>query len=212
MNPRLAEMLTTRLCHDLTGPIGAVSNGAEFLEEESEMQGEAIKLIVSSAQEAVHRLQFYRRAYGRVASSGEADLEQLRQLISELLQSAPITLEWGSESMDVGKVSLGQKMGRVLLNLIIIASGSLLRGGSLIVDLGCGESEGGESVIIRATGAAIKLDDEIVDVLKSGVDDEDLTPKNVQAAFLYKITSDIDAVIAVEKQEDALILTVRKVK
>ena len=27
---RLAEMIATRLCHDLTGPIGAVNNGAEF--------------------------------------------------------------------------------------------------------------------------------------------------------------------------------------
>lgn len=30
---RLAELLTTRLCHDLSGPIGAVNNGAEFLGE-----------------------------------------------------------------------------------------------------------------------------------------------------------------------------------
>ena len=31
---RMAELLCTRLCHDLTGPIGAVHNGAEFLSEE----------------------------------------------------------------------------------------------------------------------------------------------------------------------------------
>jgi histidine phosphotransferase ChpT len=47
---KLAELLCTRLCHDLTGPIGAVSNGAEFLSDEGfELQGQAVELIVSSA-------------------------------------------------------------------------------------------------------------------------------------------------------------------
>jgi len=47
---RLAEMLCTRLCHDLTGPIGAVNNGAEFLSEDGfDMQHEAMQLIFTSA-------------------------------------------------------------------------------------------------------------------------------------------------------------------
>ena len=59
---RLAEMLCTRLCHDLTGPIGAVNNGAEFLSEEGfDMQNEAMQLILTSAHEAVNRLQFIAR-------------------------------------------------------------------------------------------------------------------------------------------------------
>jgi histidine phosphotransferase ChpT len=72
---KLAEMIATRLCHDLTGPIGAVNNGAEFLDEEGfDMQNQAVQLILSSAHEAVNRLQFYRQAYGRVGDTGEASL------------------------------------------------------------------------------------------------------------------------------------------
>ena len=78
---KLAEMIATRLCHDLTGPIGAVNNGAEFLDEEGfDMQNEAVQLIVSSAHEAVNRLQFYRQAYGRVGEMGEASLSEKKQL------------------------------------------------------------------------------------------------------------------------------------
>jgi hypothetical protein len=32
---RVAELLTSRLCHDLVGPIGAVGNGLELLTETS---------------------------------------------------------------------------------------------------------------------------------------------------------------------------------
>ena len=54
---RMAELLCTRLCHDLTGPIGAVNNGAEFLGDEGfSMQGQAVELIISSAFSAVVRL------------------------------------------------------------------------------------------------------------------------------------------------------------
>ena len=43
---RMAELLCTRLCHDLTGPIGAVNNGAEFLSEEGfNLQNQAVELI-----------------------------------------------------------------------------------------------------------------------------------------------------------------------
>ena len=59
---KFAELLCTRLCHDLTGPIGAIANGAEFLSDEGfDMQGQAIELISSSAAQAVSRLQFYRK-------------------------------------------------------------------------------------------------------------------------------------------------------
>jgi histidine phosphotransferase ChpT len=36
---RLAEMLASRLCHDLVNPIGAVANGAELLSEFSDLSG-----------------------------------------------------------------------------------------------------------------------------------------------------------------------------
>src|SRR5437870_3911345 len=81
---KLAELLCTRLCHDLTGPIGAVNNGAEFLSEEGfNLQSQAVELITSSAFSAVSRLQFYRMAYGRVKDSGEASLTDSQKLATD---------------------------------------------------------------------------------------------------------------------------------
>ena len=37
--PEIAELLTSRLCHELVGPIGAVSNGVEFAEEVADTFG-----------------------------------------------------------------------------------------------------------------------------------------------------------------------------
>lgn len=210
MSARLAEMLSTRLCHDLTGPIGAVSNGAEFLEdEESGMQDQAMELIVSSAQEAVNRMQFYRRAYGRVNSNGEADLEEQRALIEKYLESLPVTLNWPIESMDVGKVSLSKKMSRVLLNLVIIGVGSLLKGGSLTIEL-FGDDGTDKQVRVLAEGQSIKLDEAVAEALLGNVRDSDLTPKNVQAFFLHQVIEEIESDITFDVTDAALSLTVSK--
>src|ERR1700722_10587188 len=92
---RMAELLCTRLCHDLTGPIGAVNNGAEFLSEEGfNLQSQAVELIISSAFSAVTRLQFYRMAYGKVRDHGEANLAEKQKLATDFFTDSKITLDW----------------------------------------------------------------------------------------------------------------------
>ena len=67
---RVAELLASRLCHDLVGPIGAVNNGMELLEDEDlGMSEDAIQLSATSARQAANLLQFYRLAYARFSSS-----------------------------------------------------------------------------------------------------------------------------------------------
>lgn len=46
-----AALLVSRVCHDLVGPLGAVVNGMEVLEDERDpvMRADAIKLVTMSA-------------------------------------------------------------------------------------------------------------------------------------------------------------------
>src|SRR5438105_15322968 len=76
---RVLELLSARLCHELSGPIGAISNGVELLAEEDPGLGSSLNpaflhdagaLVSESARLARYRLQSYRFAY--VFSSGSA--------------------------------------------------------------------------------------------------------------------------------------------
>jgi histidine phosphotransferase ChpT len=195
---RLIEMLCTRLCHDLTGPIGAVNNGAEFLDDEGfDMQNEAVKLIVNSANEAVSRLQFYRQAYGRVSESGEASLSDKKKLAEDFFASTKITLDWPDAHTDASGISVNQKMGRLILNLLIIAGASLIRGGTLSVRLS--QSESGEKELrFSAQGETVKLDPELVSILKGQGDEAMLTPKTSQPLLTMALIKDIGAELAFE--------------
>jgi len=205
---KLAEMLCTRLCHDLTGPIGAVNNGAEFLEEEGfEMQNEAMQLVLSSALEAVNRLQFYRQAYGRVGESGEASITEKKQLAEAFFSSTKITLDWPDSHTDASGISISQKMARLILNLLIIAGASLIRGG--VIKVRIVEENGNKHISLVAEGQTIKMDDETLALLGGDVT-APLTPKLAQIFLTMHIASDIGADLNVEKTDQSLILSAKQ--
>ena len=59
------EALSSKICHDLISPIGAVNNGLEILEELGADAGEeVIELISFSAAQASAKLRAFRMVYG----------------------------------------------------------------------------------------------------------------------------------------------------
>jgi histidine phosphotransferase ChpT len=189
----MAELLCTRLCHDLTGPIGAVNNGAEFLAEEGfNLQSQAVDLITSSAFSAVTRLQFYRMAYGRVRDHGEASLTDKQKMAADFFADSKITLDWPDSHTDAAGVSVSHKMSRLLYNLLIVVSGVLVRGGTLAVRITQPE-EHSKQISIKAEGATLKWEPEMEKIFNGQMGIEELNPKNVQAFFTQRLAAELDA-------------------
>lgn len=204
---RLAEMLCTRLCHDLTGPIGAVNNGAEFLSEDGfDMQNEAMQLILTSAHEAVNRLQFYRQAYGRVSESGEACIADKKQLAADFFSGTKITLDWPDSHTDASGISISQKTARLILNLLIIGGGSLIRGGTLSVRLS-ETADGYKHVTVHGEGQTVKLDEEARAILQ-GDETAPITPKLAQLYLSMHILHEIGGNLALNVTDNSLEITV----
>ena len=74
---RVAELLASRLCHDLVSPVGAVNSGIELLTEfGDDPDGESMALIFSSARTASDKLLFFRIAYGNAGSGTNVPLSE----------------------------------------------------------------------------------------------------------------------------------------
>ena len=188
---RIAELLCTRLCHDLTGPIGAISNGAELLAEDGfSLHDKAIELIGTSANQAVSRLQFYRRAYGRINDDGEANLAELKELVINFFSGTRNIVNWADIYTDASGVSVSYKMAKLLLNLLIITSSTLLIGGNISVRIY--ETDKAKEISVKAEGAKIKWSPEIEQVLAGSVTIESLTPKTVQAELTRLLADEIN--------------------
>lgn len=195
---RMAEMLCTRLCHDLTGPISAVSNGAEFISEDSfNMQGEAVDLIVSSAFSAVSRLQFYRFAYGRVKGQGEASLDDKKQLVEDFFRGTNVKLDWPDQYGDAAALSISWRMARMLFNLLVIVSGGLLKGGQISVRLQESDDHA-RQLTVTATGESIKWEPDHQEILQGRGNEENMDPKTVQMFLTAQLAEELGVNLNIE--------------
>src|SRR5215470_5735951 len=92
---RVAELLGSRLCHDLISPIGAVTNGIELIEEEGgRIAADALDLAGRSARQASRLLQFYRIAFGVGGGFSGSRLVDIRDLADGFLSSSRNRLDW----------------------------------------------------------------------------------------------------------------------
>lgn len=176
---QVAELLASRLCHDLVGPIGAVSNGLELMADEGFSMGDdALALATNSATQATDLLQFYRLAYGMAGNRQGSDLQPLRDLAAGFLAHSKADLDWPLDKMPG---DLPEAAGKVILNMIALAVEALPRGGTI----GVGASAGADGVEIevKAVGSDAALRDDTAAGLAEDVTVEELTPRNVHAYF-----------------------------
>lgn len=127
----IAALLSSRVCHDVISPVGAIVNGLEVLDEEDdpEMRGHALALIKSSAAEASARLQFCRLAFGAAGSKGASiDTGDAEQAARQLFADERTRLNWA-----VPRVLMSKNKVKVLLNLCLIADTAIPRGGEISV-------------------------------------------------------------------------------
>jgi histidine phosphotransferase ChpT len=145
----LAALLCSRICHDLISPVGALVNGLEVLEDDSDQETKAFAfdLIKKSAQQASARLQFCRLAFGAAGSVGAAiDLGNAETVARGLFDDEKTKIAW-----NLPRLLLPKNRVKLLLNLLILADQTIPRGGAITVDaIGDGEITG-----FRVTAAGL---------------------------------------------------------
>ena len=143
----LSALLCSRVCHDVISPVGAIVNGLEVLEDENDasMRDFALDLIRKSSRQASARLQFARLAFGAAGSAGAAiDLGDAEQVARGMFQDDKIKLSWTAP-----RALLPKNKVKLLLNLLVIATSAVPRGGTIDVAV-TGEGDASEFVLTSA--------------------------------------------------------------
>ena len=154
---RLSQLVCSRLCHDLVGAAGAVNAGLEILAEMGGLDDSAMALATNSGHELTRRLAFYRVAFGAGgAGNNGSDVAVMKKLSSEFLQSGNTKLDWPDP--EDGLQTLDPIMGKLLLNLVLIASECLPRGGRVSVQIADVEGRVGIAVAASGTDAGLRKD------------------------------------------------------
>lgn len=92
----LAATLASRICHDLTSPLGAIANGVELLILSGADRSPEMDLISQSVDSANARIRFFRLAYGMAGPQPVGRAEVIRTLAA-LAQGGRHSYDWSVE-------------------------------------------------------------------------------------------------------------------
>ena len=193
-----AALLVSRVCHDLVGPLGAVVNGMEVLEDERDpaMRTEAIKLVTMSADQALARIQFMRIAFGAAGSAGaELDLGEIGRLVTGLLEGGKITLQW-----NVPRVYWAKDWAKLLMNATLLGADCLPRGGVVTVETGAEHAP--PSFRIRAVGLNARVTDDVERSLRGEAASVDA--RHVQPFLTHKLSRTVNAALTIAPVDGAV--------
>jgi histidine phosphotransferase ChpT len=175
----LAALLCSRVCHDVIGPVGAIINGLEMLDEEqdAELRGFALDLIKKSAGQASARLQFCRLAFGAAGSAGASiDTSDAAMVARGLFGGERTELEWNVPPLRMPKNNV-----KLILNLCLIAAAAIPRGGVIEVTLSGPEETA--RITVAAKGANAKLAVHLPLLLAGTPDHPPAGPQDIQAYY-----------------------------
>jgi len=194
---RVAELLASRLCHDMVSPVGAVKTGVElFTEYGDDADGETMGLITQSALQASEKLQFFRLAYGSAGTSASGvTVADALALIKSVCGNQRTTIE--TDTIDDRPPPGAIK---IMLNGAMLAGDCLPRGGVLRIGSGP-EGANGYTVRIAAAGERAGLDDELSSALSADADAADLTPKSAHAYYTSVLARGLDGGLAIETSQ-----------
>lgn len=196
----LASALSTRICHDLVSPVGAVVNGIDLIREISQGNvNDELGMVAQSAERASGLLQFYRIAFGSAdADAPEIAGAEMQHLISSLLAGQRTGLEW---QLPAG-VSLPRARAQILANATLVARSMLGLRGTIVV---APAAEGRLSVTARGERAECQPEQAAI---LNGSSSGPARAREVEFFLLSDLAARASQPVAIESGEGFVTLTV----
>ncbi|MEL7114681.1 MAG: histidine phosphotransferase family protein [Pseudomonadota bacterium] len=94
----LAALLSSRICHDLVSPIGAIANGVELMQMAGGNGGPELDLISESVENANARIRFFRIAFGVAAHDQRVPIKEIRDILADVTRGTRLQIDWQSDT------------------------------------------------------------------------------------------------------------------
>ena len=92
--PDLAELVGSRLCHDLVNPLSAISNGMELIGLSGAPRTPELDLIGSAIEDAMARIRFFRVAFGAARVGETLSEREVRDIVASIYGTGRLKVDW----------------------------------------------------------------------------------------------------------------------
>jgi histidine phosphotransferase ChpT len=172
-------------------------------DKDEETKAFALDLIKKSARQASAKLQFCRLAFGAAGSAGaQLDLGDAQNLVLGLFGDNKTTLVW-----NLPRQLLAKNRVKLLLNMVLIAAGTISRGGTLTVDpVLSGEAVSG--FVVTAAGLNARLSPATIELL-SGSPAHAVDAHAIQPLYAGILARDCGLTLSAGGEVGTVVLTAR---
>jgi histidine phosphotransferase ChpT len=198
----LAALISSKICHDVINPVGAIYNGLEMLDEDDDADSKvyALNMIRNVTEQASARLQFARFAFGAAGSAGaQIDVGMAEKISRGFLGNGKHKLVWHLAPGFMGKDHV-----KLLLNLVASAITALPRGGEINVAMS--GSTTAPTFRIRCIGTGARPPQYLVDFLGGGTEVPALDAMNIQAYYTWRLAGTTAMQIVIQKDAADVVL------
>lgn len=196
----LSELIAVKLCHDLSGALGAINNGAELLKDSSSsIYEQSVELIESSAKDAISKILFFRQAYGSASSSSQTTARFLKDLTDDFYHSGNVSVQWSKDSLET---PIDAFFGKTLLNIVLMAAKTMVYGGKIQVSPK--KTAGKDSCVILAKGKLIKVSSEHIEILEKASPACKIDVKNVQFYLVRRLSEALNMNLKISAEQESL--------
>ena len=198
----LAALVSSKICHDIISPVGAIANGLEIMDEEAdqEMREHAMNLVRKSATQASAKLQFARLAFGAAGSAGASiDLNEAQKVARAVAESDKHSIEWSGPAASMAKDKV-----KLLLNMVTLALAALPRGGKIAVSIA--DNAEAPSFEIVCEGDASRVPEILSDILSGSINGA-LDAHSIQPYYTQRIATSAGMGLKARKVGDSVIFS-----
>lgn len=200
----LAALISSKICHDVIGPVGAIYNGLEILDEDdnADAKSYALDVIRNVTEQASARLQFARFAFGAAGSAGAViDLSTAEQISRGFVGKGKHRLRWNLPPGQMAKDRV-----KLLLNMLASAITALPRGGDIEVTMA--GTLAMPAFIVHCQGAGARPPQHLVEFVRGGPLPQ-LDAMSIQAYYTWRLSGTAGMVLDIHKDGPDIILTAR---
>ncbi len=180
-------LIASRICHDLAGPISAISNGIELMQLTGAPSagGPEMELVTDSIQNLTERLRLCRVAFGTASESQSSSIPELQTVLKTLYQSR-ISIQWNTSESTVNL-----QIAKLLMLSVLCAETAVPMGGTITI------SGQGSQWQIQTTGETLSPP-EVWNLLRGAESETDIIPALCQFILLPKSIAESGGKMKVE--------------
>ena len=190
--PSLADLIGSRICHDLISPIGAISNGVELINMSGSLSGPEMNLISESVENANARIRFFRIAFGSAGRDQRIGRAEITSILADMSRGGRLVTEWQTA------VDLPRPMVKLAFLVLQCLDHALPWGGRVNVN------SVGDNWAILGEADQLRFDQKTWSLLTESADASGLQASNVQFSLAAITAAELGRDLLVEHSDKAI--------